>query len=263
MSVARLGAVLLGLIIAVSPARAQTERVIDVVTRPGVTERLLLIETPGAKATVILFAGGHGGLQIAPNGKIGWGAGNFLVRTREMLAAQGLNVSTLDAPSDRQSEPFLNGFRQSKNHAADARAVIAHLRQQLAVPVWLMGTSNGTLSTAFLATELPRESGGPDGIVLTSSILTTKTGRPVTGMPLQFIKVPVLVVHHKEDACDHCRQADLPLLTGKLTGTPRKALLMFEGGSVRNADPCEAFTHHGYMGIEPDVIAKIAAWIAG
>ena len=31
---------------------------------------------------------------------------------------------------------------------------------------------------------------------------------------------------------------------------------------VRNPDPCEAFTHHGYLGIEQDVVAKIAAWIA-
>ena len=26
-------------------------------------------------------------------------------------------------------------------------------------------------------------------------------------------------------------------------------------------EPCEAFAHHGYNGIEGDVIAKIAAWI--
>ena len=64
-------------------------------------ERVLLIESPSAKATVILFAGGHWGLQIAPNGKIGWGAGNFLVRTRQMLAGHGVKVATLDARSDR------------------------------------------------------------------------------------------------------------------------------------------------------------------
>jgi hypothetical protein len=100
----RLGAVLLGFLV-VSPAWAQGERVVDVPTRPGVTQRFLLIESPNAKAAVILFAGGHGGLQIAPDGKLGWGAGNFLVRTRQMLASHGLIVATLDAPSDRQSPP--------------------------------------------------------------------------------------------------------------------------------------------------------------
>ena len=36
--------------------------------------------------------------------------------------------------------------------------------------------------------------------------------------------------------------------------------MVFEGGATRG-DPCEAFAHHGYNGIEGDVIAKIAAWI--
>jgi hypothetical protein len=137
----RLGAFLLLLLAA--PAWAQTERVVDVPTRPGVTERLLLIEAPNARATVILFAGGHGGLQIAPSGKIGWGAGNFLVRTRQMLAGHGVNVATLDAPSERQASPFLSGFRQSRGHAADVKAVMAYLRQQSNVPVWLMAPAWG------------------------------------------------------------------------------------------------------------------------
>lgn len=254
-------AVLLGLLTGAGTVWAQGERVVDVPTRPGVTQRFLLIEPANAKAAVILFAGGHGGLQIAPDGKLGWGAGNFLVRTRQMLASHGLIVATLDAPSDRQSPPFLGGFRQGKHHAADVKAVIAYLRQQAQVPVWLMGTSRGTQSAGFLATELPRATGGPDGLVLTSTILTDKAGRPVPGMPLNFVKVPVLVVHHRQDGCEHCKYADLPLLMDKLTAAPRKELLTFEGGSVRNPDPCEAFTHHGYLGIELDVVAKIAAWI--
>lgn len=256
----RLGAFVLLLLAA--PAWAQTERVVDVPTRPGVTERLLLIETPNAKGTVILFAGGHGGLQIAPSGKIGWGAGNFLVRTRQMLAGHGVNVATLDAPSDRQASPFLSGFRQSRSHAADVKAVMAYLRQQSNAPVWLMGTSMGTLSGAFVATELPRGDGGPDGLILTSSILSFPGARAVPAMPLGFIKVPVLVVHHKLDGCDHCRPGELPGLMDKLSSTPRKELMLFEGGTSRGPDPCEAFHYHGYNGIEADVIAKIAAWIA-
>ena len=135
------------------------------------------------------------------------------------------------------------------------------LQQQTNVPVWLMGTSMGTLSATFVTTELPRESGGPDGLVLTSTILSFPGARAVPGMPLGFIKVPVLLVHHRQDGCDHCKVAELPQVMDKLSGAPRKELMLFEGGSVRNPDPCEAFTHHGYLGIESDVVAKIAAWI--
>ncbi|HEY3066436.1 MAG TPA: alpha/beta hydrolase [Methylomirabilota bacterium] len=239
---------------------AAAEQVVDVPTRAGVTERLLLLTTEQPKATVVLFAGGHGGLQIGGDGKLGWGGGNFLVRSRKLFADEGLMVAVLDAPSDRQSEPFLNGFRQTPAHVADVQAVVAWLRQKAAVPVWLVGTSRGTQSAAFVATQLTPAQGGPDGLVLTSTILSDPRGRPVPDMELSRLTIPTLVVHHKNDGCRLCMYRDLPLLTKKLATTPRKELLSFDGGTSRG-DPCEAFAYHGYNGIEREVVAAIAAWI--
>ena len=96
--------------------------------------------------------------------------------------------------------------------------------------------------------------------MLTSSILTDPRGRPVPDMPIDRIKVPVLVVHHKLDGCALCRYADINALMGRLTATPRKELLTFDGGTSKG-DPCEAFAHHGYAGIEGEVVAKIGAWV--
>jgi len=151
----------------------------------------------------VLLAGGHGGLQIFPNGSMKWGDNNFLVRTRQQFADQGLFVAVVDAPSDRQSPPFLGGFRQKPEHAEDLRAVIAWVREQAKVPVWLVGTSRGTQSAAFVATELSSTQ-GPDGIVLSSTILVEEKGRPVPAMPLGKLRIPVLVVHHEQDGCSHC-----------------------------------------------------------
>ena len=252
--------VLLILGIAVAPAWAQTERVVDIPTRPGVTQRILVLGPEKPKATVILFAGGDGGLRLTPQGHISWGKGNFLVRTRALFAQQGLLVAVIDTPSDRQTPPYLGGFRQTREHAADVKAVIAWLRKEAPVPVWLVGTSRGTQSAGSLATSLPLAEGGPDGIVLTSTILTDPRGRPVPDMPIDRIKIPVLVVHHKLDGCALCRYSDINALMGRLTATPRKELLTFEGGTSKG-DPCEAFAYHGYAGIESDVVAKIGAWL--
>ena len=245
----------------ISNAWAQVaQRVVDIPTRPGVTQRIMLLSPDDPKAAVVLFPGGHGGLQIFPNGGFKWGEGNFLVRTREMFAAQGLLVAVVDAPSDRQSPPYLNKFRQTPEHVADIKAVIAWLRQQAKVPVWLVGTSRGTQSAAFIATRLPPAEGGPDGLVLTSTILSDNKGRPVPDMDLDKISVPVLVVHHKRDGCKHCAYTAIPGLMDKLSTAPRKELLTFDGGQDRG-DPCEAFAHHGFNGIEKDVVVKIAQWI--
>ena len=241
-------------------ANAQaTHKVVDIPTRPGVTQRLLVVAPPEPKAAVVLIPGGHGGLQVFPNGSMKWGEGNFLVRTRQLFVDQGLLVAVVDAPSDRQSPPYLGGFRQTPEHVADLKAVIAWLRDSGKVPVWLVGTSRGTQSAAYVATELSGTE-GPDGVVLSSTILTENKGRPVPAMPLGKIRVPVLVVHHEQDGCSLCAFSEVPKLMAKLTNSPRSQLLSFKGGESKG-DPCEAFAYHGFNGLESEVVRQIAAWV--
>ena len=244
---------------AVSVLGASASGVVDIPTRSGVTQRILVLAPQNPKAAVILFAGGHGGLQITSDGNFGWGKGNFLVRTRQDFANQGLLTVVVDAPSDRQSNPFLTGFRQTQNHTTDIKAVIAWVRQQEKIPVWLVGTSRGTQSVAYIATELIN-SDGPDGIVLTSSILTDSKMLPVTSLPLEKLTIPVLVVHHELDACSHCSFSDIPFLMKKLEHSLRKELLSFKDGQSRG-DPCEARAYHGFNEIESTVVPQIANWL--
>jgi dienelactone hydrolase len=250
----------LGFLALSSQLWAQTERVVDIQTRPGISQRMVVVQPATPKAAVILLAGGHGGLQITSSGSFQWGANNFVVRSRQLFAENGLFVVVVDAPSDRQAPPFLGGFRQKPEHVADIKAVIAWVKQKNNIPVWLVGTSRGTQSAAFIATQINPADGGPDGIVLTSTILTDKRSRPVSKMPLRRIQVPTLIVHHKDDGCVHCKYDDLPQLMDKLTAASRKELLTFEGGKSKG-DPCGAMAYHGFNGIEQEVVTKIAEWI--
>jgi dienelactone hydrolase len=241
-------------------AQASTPQVVDVPSRPGVTQRILVITPDKPKAAVILFAGGDGGIQIQPDGSIKR-SGNFLVRSRQLFVDQGLTTAVIDAPSDKQSYPYLSGYRQADDHVTDVKAVIAWLRQQSKIPVWLIGTSRGTQSVAHIATRLPQADGGPDGIVLTATILSDARSRAVPEMALDRIKVPVLVAHHREDGCRACLYSDIPRLMSRLTTPPRKELMTFDGG-ISTGDPCEARAYHGFNGIEGEVVQRIAAWIA-
>ncbi len=240
-------------------APAQSARVVDLPTRPGVTQRLLVLGPAEPAAAVILFAGGHGGLQISPDGALRWGRGNFLVRTRQQFADQGLMVVVLDAPSDRQAPLYLSGHRQTPEHVADVKAVIAWARQQARRPVWLIGTSRGTQSVAYAATQLSGAD-APDGLVLTATILSDERGRPVPEMALDTLRIPVLVVHHEHDGCRLCAFAGVPRLMERLAGTPRKELVALRGGTDRG-DPCEAAGHHGFAGLEAEAVGRIARWI--
>jgi dienelactone hydrolase len=166
----------------------------------------------------------------------------------------------IDAPSDKQSPPYLSGNRQRPEHVADVRAVIGWLKQQSPVPVWLVGTSRGTQSAGYIATEASPAQGGPDGIVLTSTVLTDPAGRAVPKMPMEKLRIPVLVVHHEQDGCKLCAISDMPPLMDKLARTPKAELLTFTGGQNRG-DPCEAMAYHGFNGLEAEVVGKIGAWL--
>lgn len=232
-------------------------RVIDIPTRSGVSERLLILSAENPKAVVVLFAGGHGGIQLSSEGKFGWGEGNFLMRTRELFVKQGLMVVIVDAPSDRQHEPFLNGFRQTQEHAQDIAAVISWLKTQTTAPLWLVGTSRGTQSVAYVAIENPTDI---HGIVLTSSILYDAKSNAVSEMKLEKLRMPVLVVHHKNDGCSHCSFDLIPSVMHKLTTTASKEMVAIEGGQTKG-DPCNAFGYHGYNGVEEEVVSKISEWV--
>jgi hypothetical protein len=236
-----------------------TEKVVDISTRPGVTQRMLVLSPKNPKAVVIMLAGGHGGLQISATGSFGWGTGNFLVRTRQMFADQGLLVAVIDAPSDRQRPPYLSGFRGTREHVMDVKAVIAWARKQADVSVWLVGTSRGTESAAYSATYLTGHD-GPDGIVLTSTILTDSKEFSVPALQLDRLRIPVLVVHHVDDGCSHCSYADISKLMDKLDKVSKKELLPVKGG-VSQGDPCEARSYHGFNGIETHVVKRIAEWM--
>jgi len=240
------------------PVLAQTTRAVDLPTRPGVTQRLLVITPDQPKAAVVLFAGGNGALQLGSDGHIHKLAGNFLIRSRQRFADADFITVAIDAPSDL---PHLSGSRQTAEHVADVKAVIAWLRAQAKLPVWLIGTSRGTQSVGYIATQLvtPAE-GGPDGIVLTASIVNDSRTRAVPRMDLDRIRIPVLVAHHRQDSCRVCRFEDVPLLMDKLTTPPRKALMVFDGG-ISEGDPCQARAYHGFNGIEGEVVSKIAGWI--
>ena len=131
------------------------EELIIIETRQGVTQKFLILEPDNPVSSVILFAGGHGNLDLSSGAEkpiINWGKNNFLVRVRHEFVQKGFTVAVIDAPCDRKTEEgMFGGFRTSGKHMEDIDHVIAFLRKTKDIPVWLVGTSRGTESAAYAA----------------------------------------------------------------------------------------------------------------
>src|SRR6266704_3136170 len=86
---------------AYSPSATAVE-VIAVPTRSRVTQSFYLTEPAGPPAaSLVLFPGGDG--KLRGYGPANLRKGNFLVRSRDLFAAQGFTVAVMDAPSDEAS----------------------------------------------------------------------------------------------------------------------------------------------------------------
>jgi predicted dienelactone hydrolase len=227
-------------------------------TRPGVTVQVLL-NTPATppKGIVVMFPGGGGAAMFkGKGGQIHLGR-NFLVRTSPKFVQQGWAVAIVDAPSD-QANGMSDWFRNSPEHVQDIRKVIDYLDSRGLKPLYLVGTSRGTLSVAYLGIELqdPRVK----GLVLTSTLGGSQF---VGGLPLDRIRLRVLLVHHRDDGCKVCPFQEAVALKGKLSGSPKVDFVEVQGGSPPQSGPCRTLSYHGFLGREDQVVQVMADWLAG
>ncbi len=236
---------------------AQAQEIVTLATRPGVTQSFFVagMGERRPEAAALLFSGGGGNIRLRmEDGRPRFGAGNFLPRSRTEFARNGILPVILDNPSDQQGDAGMSdGFRESAAHAADVRAVVAEVkRRHPGLPVFLVGTSRSTISMAHLA---KRMGGEVDGAVLSSSLWRLGRGPALAAFDWSEAKVPLLFVHHREDACAFTLYQQIP------SGAAAFPLVSVKGGKSPESGPCDPFHAHGFYGREPETVEAIAAWM--
>jgi hypothetical protein len=206
-----------------------------------------------ATMTVFLLSGGEGGMGYKDGEPR---SGNFLIRSRDYFYQNDFNVVILGNPADK---PRLDHqWRVSPQHAQDVSAVIDRVKNESNVPVWLIGTSNGTISATALGIALQEK---VQGLVLTSSVLTWKIPQAVPRQEVQKISVPVMFYHHKDDACAGTLAYEIPGTADRFINVKQKKVLIVTGGANATGHPCEAFHWHGFVGMEKQAVDEISNWI--
>lgn len=226
------------------PGAAYSTKVVYLDTRPNATQGFLLLVPRKPVASAILFAGGSGRIKLKRDGSVS--ASNFLVRTRTLFARRGIAVAVVDTPSDIRSLKDVR-TRFGTRHQKDMETVIDYLKRTLKRPVWLVGTSRGTMSAAAIAANARAPVGG---LVLTSSMME------VTEVDLGKIRAPAMVVANRNDVC----HVTPPHYAETIAQALRTKAVYFESPGTANR-ACGPLSPHGFLGIEEKVVGAIARFM--
>jgi hypothetical protein len=232
-----------------------TERVLMLPAPGGDQQRALYVSPPRPRATIVMLPGGAGDVGIGSDGDIAHG-NNFVVRSRGLWNAAGFAVLIPDAVDDTN----LRGLRSSPHYAARVRDLVAAAHAQATAPVFLLGTSQGSIAAMNGAAHL--RDGQIAGVVLTESV--SRLGgshETVFDAHPDRVNVPALVVANTDDRCNVAPPEDAGKIAAAMTGAPRVKILTVSGGKQRSSRACGSLSPHGYYGIEQIVVDEIAAWI--
>lgn len=262
-------AVVLGAFLALSRVASANE-LVTLDTRPGVQMKVLvLLPDVKPKGVLIAYAGGDGTLGLttrlgAPSiGNSDYAQG-FLIRNREAFVKAGYVLLLPDVHSDRDKLNYI--YRLGVHQVDDASAVVDFAKDRFGVAPWLMGISASSMTVASLGASPDLSVGG---IVLMASVTTMPSSygayrthpEGTASTKLSAVKVPALVLAHRDDACELSPPAGSAKLMERLTGAPRKAERTFSGGSSPRSGPCFALSPHGFLGIEGEVERAVIDFI--
>jgi alpha/beta superfamily hydrolase len=163
----------------------------------------------------------------------------------------------VDAPSDRQGPQGMSDeFRLGPDHLADMRAVLADVKKRFPDDrVFLVGTSRGTISAAALAAKL---GGEVQGAILTSTVTQRdRDGQALSTFNFASIKLPVLLVHHRDDGCKPSAYWAVERLAKSWP------LISVSGGDPPQSGPCDPQSPHGFFGRDAAVAKAMKDWMMG
>lgn len=229
---------------------------VDLPLSDGTRLRVLISAPSTPRGTIIMLPGGAGDIGLEKDSPPEHGH-NFVVRTRGLWNRQGYTVLI----PDTINRTNLRGERSSPAYARRVGDLIAFAHQHEASPVFLLGTSQGTIAAVNGAAHaLP---GSLAGVVLTESVsVMGGSGETVFSADPQRIRAPVLVVANRDDTCRVAPPHNAQKIAQSMTSSPDVQVLMVSGGLTQSSKHCGSLTPHGYFGIEDQVVTQISRWLA-
>ena len=133
---------------------------------------------------------------------------------------------------------------------------IKEIGQLYAVEDWTFaGTSEGSVSAFHAARMNPQLA---RRTILTASLFqSSRNGPGLLAVTWTELAGPLLWAHHEDDPCAYTSYRDARAFCQK-SGNP---LLTVRGGGPWRGAACEAFTAHGFAGVERETVHALQSWV--
>jgi len=235
------------------------------------------------KRALILFPGGNGACHFGVHQSFCqkkrnylngiWVSNNFLARNLPRFAQRGDLVILVDIPKDVKnsfargnSKIIASAYRVSERHLEDIRNLILDLKDAFGVKeLYLVGTSRGTISVAYLTGRIPEVKGAVLSATVTSdphfiNYCPSETEDFLRCTGFEKTDRRVLFIHHKSDGCASSGYSSTRRVFQRLKAKDKKFITV-EGGSEPADNPCSGLTYHGFFGKYEEVVESILNWI--
>ncbi len=230
------------LLICYGCATQKYSEIMTLETRPHVTLNLRfeIPELP-SKNILVLFFGRNGRANVS----------NILSRAASLFVMRGLPVVIVDSGFYTQSS------RTRPEHLEDIRKVVEYLGVRGFEMIYLVGTSNGTISVAYVGAMLKHEK--IKGLVMTG----TQSYYIKKHVPIEQTPYPVLFIHHKHDECPDNSYDETVKMSKRYVNSPKIDFVTVYGGMNEKPDPCDDMTYHDFWEEENWVVQAITDWALG
>lgn len=206
------------------------------------------------KALIIFLAGGWGRIGIRSNTRTLTDPFSKMLigLTNSKLSSDNYDVVFMDTPYELYTIPQ----RDSNEHMERIEATAAYYKKRTNLPVWLMGHSNGALSVSSFVGYAQEKNRMDliDGVIISGGRNETWFSPPLS--------IPVLFIHHEEDACINTqpRHTYAAYENLKKFDASLVSYIYIEGGEYDYSDPCTS-GYHVYQGAENEAQAAIDGFL--
>ena len=245
------------------PAHAEglTEALVSVPVRDGVTQDGVLSLRKGVTAPTILAVLLPGSPSVVRavvqdgvmvESKL---TGNFLIRSRRHLADDTIATLVVDCISD-SGDTCSSAYQASADRQKHVQLLIDKARslQPTLQKVWLIGTSMGTISSAFMAHYGAKAYAGALHTASITEPLARNSYRELHQFDYGKIAIPQAFVHHRDDPCALTTYSGAQAIAARY----KLPLVTVTGGSGFTGNACQAQTQHGFKGYEAEVMRFMA-----